>query len=454
MTKQDTWEAYQWLQNELSSLIGATRFSAAINLRLERITHLLTLLDNPHTKYNTIHVGGTSGKGSTSTMIASILQEAGYKTGLHQSPNVQVLNERHWINGRFAPTSRLVEVWQEMKAAVQEVSETSAWGAPSYFEAQIAMSFLYFAQEQVDVAVIEVGLGGTRDATNVIPADVAVLTNVGLDHTAILGNTVEEIVMDKRGIIKAGQQVISGCTQTSVQALVAEKCQEVGATLHQHGDSFSVTKQENNLFTMETPYMVLEDVEIGMSGDFQAQNGILALMATANFAKDRVTETAVRTGLANAKLAGRMEVMQEQPLVLIDGAHNPDKIRGGAGVMSHASRQQRVITIMALKAGKDATDILPPVLELTDTIIFTSFGIKGLWSAVPADELAAEAQAIAPDKDVRIVEKPITAVETALALANPDDIIWITGSLYLAGDAREYWQPSTDLLWSLEKVPV
>ncbi|NET73508.1 MAG: hypothetical protein F6K62_21990, partial [Sphaerospermopsis sp. SIO1G2] len=266
------------------------------------------------------------------------------------------------------------------------------------------------------------------------------------------GDTVEEIVLDKRGIIKTGQAVISGCTQPTVQALVAEQCDTVGATLHQLGTSFSATKQDNSLFTMNTPYMMLEDVELGMSGDFQAQNGVLALMAAASFAPDRVTETAVRNGLAKAKLAGRMEIMQERPLVLIDGAHNPDKIRGGAGIMSRTSQQQRVITVMGLKAGKDATDILPPVLELTDTIIFTSFGIKGLWSAVPAEELAAEARVIAPDKEIQVVADVIPAVEAALELANPEDIVWITGSLYLAGDAREYWYPSADMLWSLEKV--
>ena len=452
MTKEDVWGAYQWLQNELTSLIGATRFSAEINLRLERITHLLELLDNPHTKYRTIHVGGTSGKGSTTIMIASILKEAGYKVGLHQSPNIQVLNERHWVDGRFAPTTRLIEIWKTMKPAVQEVTETSPWGAPSYFEAQIAMAFLYFAEEQVDVAVIEVGLGGMRDATNVIKSEVAVLTNVGLDHTAILGETVEEIVLDKRGIIKPNQIVVSGCTQPTVQALVAEQATEVGAQLYQLGTDFTVSKNANNEITMILPDSVLNCVEIGLSGDFQMQNGILAAMAALSLKESCVSENAIRAGLRHATVAGRMEIMQQNPLVLLDGAHNPDKIRGAAELMANTTANQRVITVIGLKAGKAATDILPPALELSDIIIMTSFGIKGLWSAVPAQELAELAKEIDPEKSIQIIDEPITAVKAALSLAEVNDVVWITGSLYLVGDAREYWHPSSDILYQLEQA--
>ena len=448
------WEAYQWLDAELLQLIGQTRFSAEINLRLERITQLLELLGNPHCQYRSIHVGGTSGKGSTTMMIANILHTAGYKTGLHQSPHIQILNERHWINGQFPPTSQLVEVWKTMKPAIAQVAETSRWGAPSYFEAQMALSFLYFAQEAVDVAVIEVGLGGARDATNVIPAEVAVLTNVGLDHTAILGDTVEEIVLDKRGIIKPGQHVISGCTQPSVQGLVAEKCIEEGANLYQLERDFSIVSSEflsgQNGVAIALPEFALDNVEIALSGKFQQFNAALATMAVTRFDPD-ISETAIRTGLANITLAARMEVMQQQPLVLLDGAHNPDKIRGAAQLMAETSADQRVITVLSLKAGKDATDILPSVLQQSDVLLVTGFQVKGLWEPIPPIELANQARAIAPEKTIETLDTPIDAVEKALEMARAKDIVWITGSLYLAGDVREYWYPSREIVLALEK---
>ena len=257
--------------------------------------------------------------------------------------------------------------------------------------------------------------------------------------------------MDKRGIIKLWQKVISGCTQPSVQALVEERCDEVEALLFQLGEDFHITDGMSGKVNMTLPKRTLENVSVALSGDFQKLNAVLAVMAVTQF-DPAVSDEAIRTGLTETRIAARMEVMQERPLVLLDGAHNPDKMRGAAQLMADTTAEQKVITVMGLKAGKDAADILPPVLAHSDLLITTSFGIKGLWEAVPAEDLATQVREIDGNKRVEVVTKPLDAVEVALEMAQPEDIVWITGSLYLAGDAREYWYSSRDLLHELEEA--
>ncbi|MEM9774419.1 MAG: Mur ligase family protein [Chloroflexota bacterium] len=443
-------ETYRTLESELYALIGPVKFSSEINLRLERMSHLLGLLDNPHYKFRSIHVGGTSGKGSTSTMIATILQEAGYYVGLHTSPNLQILNERHMLNGRPASTTKLLDLYQQMKPAIEEVGQTSKFGAPSYFEAQVAMTFMLFAQERVDFAVIEVGLGGDRDATNVLPAEVAVLNNVGLDHIEILGDTVEKIVLDKRGIIKRRQQVVSGVTQPSVINLVEEKCAEQGARLWLLNRDFGVQRSAGGYYSITIPDVTYDGLTIKMEGAFQATNAAVAVAAVASLHEITIPYSAILNGLAKATIPGRVEQVQEQPMVLLDGAHNPDKIRAAVGIIEKRAADQRVITVLGLKAGKAATDILPPVMALSDEVIFTMFEPKGLWNSVDADELAALAAGIDPDLPVTVEKNGMNALRLALSKANEDDMVWCTGSLYLIGDLREYWFPMQEQLESLE----
>lgn len=453
-TKEDNWQQYLWLEDELTSLIGPVRFSAEINLRLERISHLLGLLGDPHQRFRSVHVGGTSGKGSTATMIAAMLTAGGHRVGLHTSPHLQVLNERHQINGRMIATTQLVALWQTMKPAIAEMRRTFEFGAPSYFEAQFALSCLWFAAEQVDTAVVEVGLGGLLDATNVLPADVAVLTNVGLDHTEILGDTVEKIAQDKSGIIKTGQQVVSGCTQASVQAIVAEKAAGVGANLWQLGRDFAQPQRSTgDEWRFALPDGSVLNAELGLPGPFQAQNAAVALAAiTAVEAKMglSVAPEARQAGLKAAQLAGRVEQIQSAPTVILDGAHNPDKVRAVAGVMAERRTAGRVITVLAIKQGKAADEMLPAVVALSDELVVTRFLDKGLWRAMPPEALAAEAQAINPALKMTLEPNPLAALQLALAQATAEDVVWVTGSLYLVGDVRSYWHAPADILWALE----
>ena len=436
-------EQYIQLENSLTSLIGKIKFSASINLRLERITRLLEIIGNPHFSYPVIHVGGTSGKGSTATMIAAILTEAGYRTGLHTSPHLQILNERHQIDGKIAPTSQLWALYQELLPAIDQVAEElPQFGRVSYFEAQFALSALYFARQRIDVAVIEVGLGGRVDATNVVQSCVAVLTSVGLDHTEILGNTIEEIITDKSGIIKPNQIVVTGVMQPSAHAIIAEKAHIFGNPLWSLGREMNY--DGNDLILHD---LYLSDVSLGMQGAFQYANAICAVAAALAFASE-ISAESIRAGLQKATLPARMEILQKNPTVLLDGAHNPDKMQAAATAFTHGDG--KTIVVIALKDGKDKESVLRELLPYADQLVATQFEVKGLWVPISAELIADTVHQLAPDLPVVAILNPIEAVRHALALAQPEDTIWITGSLYLAGDVRELWYPREKLIDSAE----
>ncbi len=444
-------ELYQGLEADFRSLIGPVRFSADINLRLERIIHLLALLDNPQQAYPIIHIGGTSGKGSTSTIAATILAQAGYKTGLHLSPHLQLINERHQISNQVAKTSRLVELFAVVKVAMAEVAAKNPFGAVSYFEAQVALSFYYFQQEAVDVAVIEVGLGGRIDATNVVNAQVAVLTNVGLDHTAILGDTIEEIIRDKAGIIKAGQKVVSGVQQPSACEIVAHCCQAQNAELWQLEQDFNYQILGPNHLTLSLPGYHYESLELGLKGDFQLANAACAVAAVKVLPTLNLPETAIRQALLKARIPGRMEVVQNNPTVVLDGAHNPEKMKAARQIIDQDYGDKPRIVLLSLKSDKAAEDVLPAALLGAKKLILTHFRIKGLWEPLASETLLGLAQKINPDLEIEIISDPILAIEHALTQANDNELIWVTGSLYLVGDIREYWYPSAQLIIQAEQ---
>ena len=445
MDKQKILARYQALESDLDTLIGPIRFSRDINLKLERITHLLELLGNPHRAFPSIHVGGTSGKGSTATIISSVLSAAGYKTGLHLSPHLQVLNERYQINNELVSTSQLAKVFETVKPAIDKVADDNPFGRPSYFEVLVALAFCLFQQENVDVAVVEVGLGGTLDATNVLHSQVAVLTNVGLDHTDILGDTVELIAQDKTGIIKPGQTVISGFTQSSTKRIVADRCLTQGATLWQMGEVFTYElRKDDGTFIVNFPERTYDDLHLEMCGDFQITNAACAIAAVHAFSR-QVPISAVRKGVKQAAIPGRMEVVQRNPIVILDGAHNPDKIEAALRVINENYVGKQRIVVFSLKSGKAYQDILPFIVEYVTTLIVTTFQTK-LWDSYDPDVLAQEARRLAPGISVHVERNPIRAVRQAIQMANEDDLIWVTGSLYLVGNVRNYWYPIEDIL--------
>ena len=444
---------YARLERDLAALIGPAHFSRDIGLKLERIAHLLALLNNPQDQFASIHVGGTSGKGSTAAMISAILTGAGLHTGLHLSPHLQILNERFQIDDRMAPTTLLARIWDEMKPAIDQVTKESPWAAPSYFEAQVALAFTLFARQKVDIAVVEVGLGGSLDATNVLRSRVAVLTSIGLDHTEVLGDTVELIAQDKAGIIKPGQAVISGVLPASAQAIIAARCAAQGATLWQLGSDFHLEATGNETFRVDLPNRSYEDLCLTMRGDFQLANAACAVAAAHAFTGG-LPDHVVRQGLRRALIPGRVEEVQQNPTVILDGAHNEDKMRAAAAAVNKYYSGKRRVVVLAVKSDKAYRDMLPYALAGAHQLIITAFSAKGPRGPVDPQALAQTAAQVAPNLPISVVLPPRRAVDQALAAAGADGLVWITGSLYLAGEVRQRWHPWRQLILQAQRSPL
>lgn len=445
MQKEDELKLYEQFKQTLNHQIYTVQFSKDINLKLERISHLLKLVNDPQKSYPTIHVGGTSGKGSTATMISSILTAAGYKTGLHTSPHLQIINEGYQINNQIVPTIKLQTLLEELQPAIQEVEIRNPFGSPSYFEVQVALALYLFMKENVDVAVVEVGLGGTLDATNIIDAEIAVITNIGLDHTDILGNTIELIAKDKAGIIKPGQIVISGLTQPSTQKIIAERSRDKNAEVWQCNKEITIKYQtEEGVFSIFLPDKAYSNLHTNLLGDFQVKNAACAIAAVHAF-DSSIPEILILKGLNQVNIPGRMEIIQENPTVLLDGAHNPEKISAASIAVSKLFPDKKRIIIFALKKGKKYKDIIPYIVSNGTILITTSFSTE-LWHPFNPEKLAVYARKLDPSLEIHIQPDPLKALETAYHLADPDDLIWVTGSLYLIGNIRNYWHPPIELL--------
>jgi dihydrofolate synthase/folylpolyglutamate synthase len=436
---------YQELKHEFNRLIGPVHFDKNINLKLERITHLLDLIGNPHNSFPSIHISGTSGKGSTASMAARILSFAGYKTGLHISPHLQIINERFQINGKMVDSHKLLNLFNKLKPAIAEVAEKNPFGQPSYFEVQVALAFSLFKEEGVDIAVVEVGLGGKLDATNVLNAQVAVITNIGLDHTHILGDTVELIAQDKSGIIKPGQYVISGATQPTTKQIIADRCKSQNAILWQFGEQINLKNgKDDEKFSLTTPGRVYTDLQITVPGNFQVKNAACALAAVHAF-DPSIPDSTIQESLNSFFIPGRMEIVQVEPTIILDGAHNPNKIKAASDALQKHFPDKKRIVIFALKKGKAYKDVLALIVENTETIIITEF-VTELWDPYEPEFLKNEAKKIKPDLDIRIQQDSASALDLAKSLANQDDIILVTGSLYLVGNMRFHWFPLEKIL--------
>jgi dihydrofolate synthase/folylpolyglutamate synthase len=445
---------YNLLTNELEELIGEFKFSPKINLKLERIRHLLNLLGNPQNDFPLIHVGGTSGKGSTSTMISNILTSSGYKTGLYLSPYLQIINEICQINNNPVKTSDFIDIYNQIKPAIIEVANNNQFGCPSYFEVKFAISLCLFKKHKIDVGVIEVGLGGTLDATNVINAKVAVLVSVGLDHTEILGETIDEIAKNKVGIIKQNQYVVSGFKQPSTQHIVKKQCEEKKAKLFQLGEHIQCQYDIlTNKAIIKTPNNQYNDLQLNLVGHFQAENAACAITAIESLKGFRCDIDAIRKSFQNTFIPGRLEIVQKNPLVILDGAHNPEKFGKASGYINEKYANKKRVIILSIKAGRAINNELISQIAKTDAnhIIVTSFKTKGIWESLSAKKLAQCLKDENTHLSIDIIDSPINAIKFALEkFSESHYLIWVTGSLFLVGDIREYWYPSEKMLIEIE----
>ena len=348
---------------------------------LGRMRSLLDAIGNPQDSYPTIHVGGTAGKGSTATMIASILRSAGYRTGLHVSPHLQDIRERMQVNGKFIGEKEFVGLVLKIKKGVEEAEKESGYGRPSYFEALLALSFECFRVEKVEVAVVEVGMGGRLDGTNVISPKVVVLTNVGLDHMEVLGDSIEKIASEKAGIFKKGIDVVTGVTQPSVLKIVDDTAASLGCRV-EHLDreikAGKVRRSEGGFsFDLAIGGKKHEGIHLSLMGLHQVGNAALAIAAALRMNDHgfSVDDNQVREALDKIVLPCRFEIVRRNPTVILDGAHNPMKMKSLVDALASNYRGRRIAFVFAVKKDKNVKEMVD--LSLPDRFKVLLHGIPG-----------------------------------------------------------------------------
>lgn len=402
-----------------------TRFGS--QLGLGRMRRLLGLLGDPQDRLRYVHIAGTNGKGTTANLTAAILRRAGYRTGLYTSPFVLEFRERYQIDGAMIPREEFTGLVEEILPLVEELA--AAGEAVTEFEMVTAVGFLWFARRACDIVVLEVGLGGRFDATNVIRTpECAVITAIGLDHTAILGDTLEQIAGEKAGIIKEGTDVVSWPMQEpEALGVLLQRCAETNSRLHlpnPAGIGLLASGEAGSRFRMGD-----REYRLAMAGSHQIYNAAAVLEAV-GVLRDRgfsIPEEAVCRGLSETTVPARFQILQRDPLVVVDGAHNPQAACALAGMLDELAYAPR-IAVMGMMRDKDCAAVVEPIGRRCGTVICLT--VPGHPRALPAEELAAIAQRCCGD--VRTAASPPEALELGKQRAGRAGMVVVCGSFYLA----------------------
>jgi dihydrofolate synthase/folylpolyglutamate synthase len=424
------------------SLQKADTYSSA-RFKLERMEELIFSLGNPAAEYPSIHVAGTKGKGSVCILCASALQQAGYKVGLYTSPHLDDYAERIQINGEFIPRADLVRMVEIVKPHVAAIPELTT------FEITTALAFMYFAEQKVDVAVIEVGLGGRLDATNIVRPIVSVITSISYDHTLLLGNTLTEIAGEKAGIIKTGVPVVLSPQDEEVNRLFERVADQHGSALVCVGQDVLFRRISSALESQtiavwspdQNPDNPLK-LTIPLLGTHQATNAATAYAALQIFDKYglRVDEGAIKLGFTKAFWPGRFEIIQHSPPVILDCAHNRDSAEKLHLTIDEYYPGRQVILVFGASEDKDIqgmfAELLPSVKEM---IAVKSYHPR----AIEPDKLVGLAEPYG--KPVICIEDVPGAVEKALELADDNTLVLVTGSIFVVSEARKYWEKKANI---------
>ncbi len=429
-----------------------------IDPSLTRIVSVMELLGDPQRAYPVIQVAGTNGKTSTARMIESILRAYGLRTGLFTSPHLVDARERIRLDGEPVTAERLVDTWNDIEPYVRLVDKnsTDAGGVPlSYFEVFTSLAYAAFADAPVDVAVIEVGMGGTWDATSVAAASVAVITPIGMDHAEYLGDTIEQIAGEKAGIIAPGCTAVTSCQTDDARSVVVTRASELDVPLKIETEDFGLLSRDvavgGQLVSMRGLRGEYDEVFVPFFGEHQASNACLALAAVEAFlgsGDEALDVDIVREGFASADSSGRLHAVRLDPTVLVDSAHNPHGARALAAAIHDSFTFDRLIGVVGLLSDKDAHGVLEALEPVLDELIVTT---PASPRALPADDLAAVAENYFSGKDVVVEDELLDAVDRAMGIADADgDVggsgVLVTGSVVLVGDvlrlfAREMRRP-------------
>lgn len=411
-----------------------------IKLGLENTKRIMDILGNPHHSFHSVHVAGTNGKGSTSAAIASILQESGFKVGLFSSPHLVSFTERIRINNIRIEESEVIEI----ASLVRDVISGTGLN-PTFFEIVTAMAFYYFSKNGVDWAVVETGMGGRLDATNVILPRVSVITTISLDHCEFLGNDISDIAYEKAGIIKPGIPVVTSAEIPEVVKQLSVIAGERGSEFHVFGKDFhgSLLKMDEKGITFDyAGYKNYSGLSMPLTGRYQLHNACTAIRAGEILRSKGffIPDDSVKKGLSNVKLEGRLEQISKSPPIIIDGAHNPEAAHNLADSVRVLFPGKKIILIVGIMDDKDVKGVLIPLVEIADSVILTRPGYE---RAASPEKLAGTIQDLSKTGNHHIPESITTtlkvsdALELAKTNCREDNIILVTGSFYTTGEVKE-----------------
>ncbi|WP_243291159.1 folylpolyglutamate synthase/dihydrofolate synthase family protein [Bacillus sp. FJAT-47783] len=419
-------EARDWLHS---------RLTFGVKPGLDRMRLMMEKLGHPERNVRYVHVAGTNGKGSTIAFLKEILNEAGYEIGTFTSPYIETFNERISMNGKPITDEEFLKLANKIKPVVEEVEETNL-GAPTEFEVITAMAFFYFGRMNMpDLVLLETGLGGTYDSTNIISPLVSIITSIGHDHMGILGASLREIAKQKAGIIKNGVPVITAVKQPEALQVIECVANQKKAKHYLIGREFQIQIEPN--FSIKTPFNDYENVTVSMKGSHQRSNASLAVMA-ANFLQVYysfiISDEHIQNGLEKTFWKGRFEEVCHTPRIIIDGAHNVEGVKAlKETVLSHFENKKITVLFSALK-DKEVSDMMVILSSFANEIVLTSFSFP---RAKRAKELYDELDV----KQKRFVENWREALEDITDAMTDEDVLIITGSLYFISDVRKYFIP-------------
>jgi dihydrofolate synthase/folylpolyglutamate synthase len=407
---------------------------------LDSIKTLLRLLGSPQDEYRSVHVTGTNGKGSTSAMAASILRESGHRVGLFTSPHLSSWTESVNVDGDDVSVENMDAVLGVVRSKVDELDGLGV-RHPTHFEVLVAACFLYFKERRVDYAVIEVGMGGRDDATNVIPSSVSVLTNVSLEHTAWLGDTVEEIARVKAGILREGTAIVTAAAQPEVINVLETVAAEKDSKLIRVGQDYvpipSMIDLGSQGFHLVTPDSQINDLRIPLLGIHQVLNAACAVAAVSYLGDPKVNEGTIREGLRKVIWPGRFEIVARKPLVILDCAKDARAAERLKETVRTYLPGLDVFTVFGVSSDKDIGSMVRSLADVTGRFIITEHRVKARTASVAMIEEVVEKTGV----PYEVVVPVHMAIESAKEMALESDVILIAGSVFLVGEAREYWYP-------------
>ncbi len=422
--------------------LASPQQASATKFDLVNITILCEHLGQPQRAYSSVHIAGTNGKGSTAAMLDSILRAAGIHTGLYTSPHLERINERIRLNGAEISDADFAATFTKLRVAIEELLAAGRLAAhPTFFECMTAIAFAYFTEAKVEFAVFETGMGGRLDATNILLPEVAVITQIDFDHENYLGHSIEEIAREKAGIIKPGARVVSAAENLAARAVIRRRAGEQSAFLVEIENAFHLENiaVHNGCYAFQavaTDYVVSIPITLPLPGRFQIRNALTAIAAARLLAERGValSDEAISRGIATTVWPGRLERIGERPDIYLDGTHNPAGAREIAAFWDAHLAGKNIVLIYGAMRDKAVDEIAGLLFPRASTVILTAPAqSRSISAPVLAKMIAHHA------RHAETIPEPDRALERALEIAAPEDVIFITGSLYLVGDLRRYW---------------